>query len=83
MMNRLAGDNLTTTASQQSRTRKIALLPGIGLAAKAPLPMQETGYDQGVPRASKHPADDHGETDKQHKVGEELIHCGVPFQRRS
>ena len=45
--------------------------------------MSETGYDQGVPRASKHPASDHGETDKQHEVGEELIHRAVPFQQRS
>ena len=45
--------------------------------------MPETGYDKGVPRTSKHPVGDHGETDKQHEVGEELIHRAVPFQRRS
>src|SRR3954463_9796288 len=72
-----------TTASQHSGTRKVEHLPGIGLAVKAPSPVPETGYDQGVPRASKHPASDHGETDKQHEVGEELIHRAVPFQQCS
>jgi hypothetical protein len=62
---------------------KIALLPDIGLAAKALSPMPEAGHDQGVPRASKDPASNHGETDKQHEVGKELIHRTVPFQRRS
>ena len=76
-------DDHRQPVSQQSRRGKIELLPGIGLIAKAPSPMPETGYDQDVPRASKHPAGDHGETDKQHEVGEELIHRAIPFQQRS
>src|SRR4051812_9525406 len=68
---------------KQLKIRKIGLLPGIGLAVKAPSPMSETGCDQGVPRASKHPTSDHGKTDKQHEVGEELIHRAVPFQQHS
>ena len=39
--------------------------------------------DQGISSASKQTPGDHGETDKQHEVGEELIHGAVPFQRRS